>query len=166
MSNADPIAFFFTWSTYGTWLPGDARGWVEYQHGFRLPDPLKELEAKSRMTKDAVRLDLEQREQVNLQVAETCLHKGWQLYAVNCRSNHVHAVISASNAPKVMRGQLKAWCSQRLNNHQHARQEMASPIVNWWADRESIRWIYDDESVEAATLYVRDVQDNPGRFRN
>ena len=39
-----PIAFFLTWSTYGTWLPGDARGWVEYQHGFQLPDPILELE--------------------------------------------------------------------------------------------------------------------------
>jgi hypothetical protein len=27
----DPIGYFLTWVTYGTWLPGDARGWVEYQ---------------------------------------------------------------------------------------------------------------------------------------
>jgi hypothetical protein len=66
MSNESPIAFLFTWSTYGTWLPGDQRGWVEYQKGFRLPDPLRELEAQARMTKDSVRLDAEQREQVNL----------------------------------------------------------------------------------------------------
>ena len=25
----DPIGFFLTWVTYGTWLPGDSRGWVE-----------------------------------------------------------------------------------------------------------------------------------------
>ena len=26
--NADePIAYFITWTTYGTWLPGDERGW-------------------------------------------------------------------------------------------------------------------------------------------
>ena len=30
MRSDDPIAFMFTWSTYGTWLPGDERGWVEY----------------------------------------------------------------------------------------------------------------------------------------
>ncbi len=29
----DPIGYFLTWVTYGTWLPGDARGWVEYRHG-------------------------------------------------------------------------------------------------------------------------------------
>src|SRR5437868_1076725 len=44
MANDTPIAFLFTWTTYGTWLPGDARGWVEYQQGFQLPDPILELE--------------------------------------------------------------------------------------------------------------------------
>jgi hypothetical protein len=23
---ADPLAYFLTWTTYGTWLPGDERG--------------------------------------------------------------------------------------------------------------------------------------------
>ena len=34
----DPLAYFITWATYGTWLPGDERGWVEYRHGWQLPD--------------------------------------------------------------------------------------------------------------------------------
>jgi hypothetical protein len=36
---SDPLAYFLTWVTYGTWLPGDDRGWVEYRHGWQLPDP-------------------------------------------------------------------------------------------------------------------------------
>ena len=24
-----PLAYFLTWTTYGTWLPGDERGWIE-----------------------------------------------------------------------------------------------------------------------------------------
>ena len=35
----EPIAFFLTWATYVTWLPGDDRGWIEYRHGWQLPDP-------------------------------------------------------------------------------------------------------------------------------
>ena len=23
----EPLAYFLTWTTYGTWLPGDERGW-------------------------------------------------------------------------------------------------------------------------------------------
>ena len=33
----EPLADFLTWPTYGTWLPGDRRGWVEYRHGWQLP---------------------------------------------------------------------------------------------------------------------------------
>src|SRR4051812_6675116 len=35
----DPLAYFITWVTYGTWLPGDECGWVEYRRGWQLPDP-------------------------------------------------------------------------------------------------------------------------------
>ena len=32
----DPIGYFLTWSTYGTWLPGDATGWVQFQPQYYL----------------------------------------------------------------------------------------------------------------------------------
>ena len=54
---SEPVGFLITWVTYGTWLPGDARGWVEYQQGWQLPDPIRELEAAARMTEDACRLN-------------------------------------------------------------------------------------------------------------
>src|SRR5262249_31196789 len=117
-SDDKPIAFFLTWSTYGTWLPGDARGWVEYRRGFRLPDPILELECAARMTEGACRLAPHQRERVEKQVAETCKYKGWILHAVNCRTNHVHVVLSASAPPKIIREQLKAWCTRRLKEQQ------------------------------------------------
>ncbi len=49
----DPIAFFLTWSTYGTWLPGDKRGWTKYQQGWQLGDPIRLLEAEAMMEEDA-----------------------------------------------------------------------------------------------------------------
>ena len=49
----DPLAFFLTWSTYGSWLPGDASGWTEYHHGWQMPAPALELECKARMTEDS-----------------------------------------------------------------------------------------------------------------
>lgn len=109
MLSDEPIAYFLTWSTYGTWLPGDARGWVEYRHGFQLPDPILELECAARMTEDACRLAPHQRERIHKQVAETCEHKQWLLHAVNCRTNHLHVVLSSPAHPKIIREQLKAW---------------------------------------------------------
>src|SRR6516225_3917296 len=90
---AEPLAFFLTWSTYGTWLPGDARGWVEYQKGWQLPDTIRELEAAAVMTEDACRLDKEQRELVAQTILDHCGRRGWVLHAVNCRSNHLHVVV-------------------------------------------------------------------------
>ena len=110
----EPLAYFLTWSTYGTWLPGDERGWIEYRRGWQLPDAVRKLEAEARMTEDACRFDGEQRDVVERQIAETCNVRGWELHAVNCRSNHAHVVVTADQAPKIVRNQLKAWCTRRL----------------------------------------------------
>jgi hypothetical protein len=158
----DPLAYFITWNTYGTWLPGDQRGWVEYRRGWRLPDPILELEAAARMTEDACWLDPEQRKRVEAQVLETCTVRGWHLWAVNCRTNHLHAVLTADRKPEIVRAQLKAWCTRRLKELDEARrvQNPALPLrENWWAERGSQRYVNDHDGLEAATLYVRDGQD-------
>src|SRR6185295_7334705 len=150
----DPIAFFLTITSYGTWLPGHVRGWVEYQHGWQLPDAVRELEARARMTQDACTLTAGQRAIVERQVAETCRHRGWILHAVSCRSNHLHAVISAPDTPpKKIRADIKAWCARRLKELSDGTRD------NWWADRGSIRWIFNDKSLETVILYVTEAQD-------
>jgi REP element-mobilizing transposase RayT len=150
----DPIAYFLTWSTYGTWLPGDSRGWVEYHHGWMLPDPIRELEARALMTEEACTLSPAQRAAVERQIAETCQFRGWKLHAVNCRTNHIHVVLSAPETkPKKIRSTLKAWATRCLKEQFDPRRE------NWWAERGSIRFIFDDDSLERVLFYVREGQD-------
>ena len=156
--HGDPLGYLLTWVTYGTWLPGDARGWVEYQRGWKLPDPVRELEAKAMMTEEACLLSKDQRSAVEHQLAETCQYRGWHLHAVNCRSNHVHAVVSAADAfPKKIRADLKAWATRCLIDQFDNTRE------NWWADRGSIRYLNSEASLEAAVIYVRDAQDRKAR---
>lgn len=150
----DPIAFFLTITSYGAWLPGDGRGWVEYHHGWQLPDPVLELESKARMTEDACTLTPRQRQIVERQIAETCRHRGWILHAVNCRSNHLHTVISAAGTtPQKIRADLKAWCSRRPKEQTDPGRD------NWWAERGSVRWIFTEDSLETVVLYVTAAQD-------
>jgi REP element-mobilizing transposase RayT len=150
----DPVGYFLTWVTYGTWLPGDTRGWVRYKNGWQLSDPIRELEAKARMTEDACILSREERRAVEAQIAETCAHRGWTLHVVNCRSNHVHAVVTADVAdPDKIRIDLKAWATRALKQGFDSRRQ------NWWAERGSIRYLNTDDDLESATLYVRDGQD-------
>jgi REP element-mobilizing transposase RayT len=161
----DPIGYFLTWNTYGTWLPGDARGWVEYRRGWHLPDTARELEAKARMTEDACRLSAEQRNVVQRQIAETCQHRGWRLHAVNCRSNHVHVVVSACDTPpKKIRADLKAWATRCLKQHARSLAYASGCDANrenWWVERGSIRFLYSEPSLEAAIVYVTECQDIP-----
>ena len=157
----DPLAYFLTWSTYGTWLPGDERGWVEYQHGWKLPDALRKLEAEARMAEDACVFDLEQRRLVERTIADHCRIRGWRLHAVNCRTNHLHVVVSADRHPDDVRKQFKAWCTRCLKELERKRpcEPVRAVRENWWTERGSRRYINDEESLEAAILYVRDGQE-------
>jgi len=152
--HGDPIGYFLTWVTYGPWLPGDARGWVKYRAGWQLPDPIREQEAKALMSEDACILTSEQRRVVEAQIAETCAHRGWTLHVDNCRSNHVHVVVTADVFdPDRIQIDLKAWATRSLKKNFGSNRE------NWWAERGSIRYLNSDEDLEAAILYVRDGQD-------
>ena len=65
----------------------------------------------------------------------------------------------------MIREQLKAWCSRRLNEQQAAPLLPESELrTHWWGDRGSIRWIFTEADLAAAIQYVRYEQDNPRRF--
>jgi REP element-mobilizing transposase RayT len=152
----DALAYFLTWTTYGTWLPGDQRGWARRGKGMQLPDPSREARARTALAESPCTLNASQRALVEETIRRHCEIRNWHLYAVNCRSNHVHVVVSAPVDPEVVRDQLKAWCTRRLRESESggatARRE------KWWTERGSERSLGDDESLEAAILYVRDAQ--------
>ena len=158
----DPLAFFLTWPTYGTWLPGDERGWVLYSVGRQSPDEFRKHIAEMRMTEHACRLDPEQRKLVEATVMRHCEIRSWKLFEVNCRSNHLHIVFNGNLHPDVMRTQFKAWCTRRLKERDVAHCiALADLRENWWAERGSCLYINDQASLEAARIYVRDAQDDP-----
>src|SRR5258707_4270031 len=92
---ADPLAYFLTWTTYGTWLPGDERGWVEKPGQFRPPDAERKKSAEQLMTESPLTLDVEQRRIVEATIADHCRIRGWRLQAVSARTQHVHVVVTA-----------------------------------------------------------------------
>jgi REP element-mobilizing transposase RayT len=164
----EPIAYFLTWTTYGSWLPGDQRGWVQYRRGIQLPNPVHEKNAAGRMTESCCFLDHEERSLVEDTIRDHCRIRRWTLYAVNCRSNHVHVVVAADCHPNLVREQFKAWCTRRLKELAKTRRTRsgASPPFeqirqNWWAERGSGCDINDEDGLEAVVFYVREAQDRP-----
>ena len=115
------LGYFLTWVTYGTWLPGDERGWIWHDRGEQPPHPIRKLEAEATMTEDACVLDVEQRKIVETTISAHCTIRGWQLHVVNCRTNHLHVVVSAPVHPDTIRKQFKAWCTRRLKEHEQSQ---------------------------------------------
>ncbi|MEN6451727.1 MAG: hypothetical protein ABFC96_14645 [Thermoguttaceae bacterium] len=152
----DPLGFLLTWTTYGSWLPGDDRGWVWKGKGIQEPDRIKKAASQKRMTEPTCTLDNEQRTVVEKTVRDHCTLRGWRLHAVACRTQHVHVVVSADRKPEDMRDQLKAWCTRNLKSLQHSRG--AELRENWWTERGSQRYLGDEESLEAAIHYVLECQ--------
>ncbi len=73
---SDPLAYFLTWTTYGTWLPGDERGWYSSPGQWSSPDNLRKLWSQIRMTEDAIVLNHEQRQEVESTIRRHCEIRG------------------------------------------------------------------------------------------
>ena len=156
---AEPLGFLLTWTTYGTWLPGDERGWVERGLGLQRSDPRRKREAEAGMTEGACILDAEQRRVVEKTITDHCRIRGWELHMVNCRTNHVHVVVTPDREPDDVRDQFKAWCTRRLKEFERAcGKREASMRKKWWTEGGSKRRLWDEGSLEAAIRYVRDGQ--------
>jgi REP element-mobilizing transposase RayT len=141
-------------------VAGDKRGWTKWHAGVQLPSLRRELEAAARMNEAAVVLNVQQRRLVEETLAEHCALRGWTLHAVNCRTNHVHAVLSASVHPNQIRSQLKAWSARKLSEQARSQGDLTGDRHrSWWGERGSRRFLNDEASLEAAILYVRDAQD-------
>jgi len=155
--------YFITWTTYGTWLPGDERGWVDGSGSLggdrlKLPDPVRQQAARSRMRDQQVALSSEQRWVVEQTIGEVVDFYRWHLVAMSVRSNHVHLVVQSDEAtPEEVMSKVKAWCSRRLN--EHCRGAGAKVPVKWWTRHGSTRYLNDEQSLEGAVRYIVEAQD-------
>ena len=154
----DTIAVFITWTTYGTWMPGDARGWRKRKAGNQLPRPLLAEWCRKQMKGEAVLLESHDRETVEQTCKKHCDHRGWHLFAVSTRTNHVHVVIAADEKPQKVRDQLKANCTGALR-----RQEQPQIAERTWTRGGDCEILDTDDDIEAAVIYVTEAQDRKDR---
>jgi REP element-mobilizing transposase RayT len=152
---SDPLAYFLTWTTYGSWLPGDERGWVDRwrRHGEIVdkPEPLLEKHARELLKGPAVTLDQEMRTAAEAAMRGATDEFGWMIHALAVRSNHVHLVVSARDkAPGKVMGLLKRRGTQTLNGLNGNNN-----IKRWWTEDGSKRLLYTEEAVARAVEYVK-----------
>ena len=147
------IGYFITWTCYGTWLPGDQRGWTDWHQGWKTANPKLEVHARSAMTEAAVELNDLKRRVVESTITKHCEVRGWHLWTKNCRTNHVHVVVTAREYDgETVRNQLKAWCTRNLKTHFDPAKK------NWWTEGGYVRVIDNEVDLAAAIQYTNEAQ--------
>lgn len=158
---SQPLAYHLIWTTYGTWLPGDARGWIKSGVlGIQEPEPALEQRARDMMVESEVRLTPEQRAAVEQTIRKHCQIRHWILHAVNVRSNHVHVVVTCPSGGEKARDELKLWGSRCLSD----LAGLTTPVArkagrrHWWTEGGECKEIDTPEYLENAVQYVTEMQ--------
>jgi REP element-mobilizing transposase RayT len=128
--------YHITWTCYGQWLHGDARGYVDSRH--RTPGTPYEHN------------DPHLAAQAGL--AEACAFRGWRLWAVNAQPDHVHVVVEAPGIDgKRVRHVLKDRGTRILQPTEPGRQ-------HWWTEGGKVDRITSEKYLRAAVVYVNEKQ--------
>ena len=164
------LTWFLTWTTYGTWLPGDERGFVSTVTDFRPGEDnthrvrhaapgtdydrdaagLRES-ARKLMTAEPVWLTGPQAAAASRQFRDTARHREWHLHASAVMANHAHLVVTA---PGAVRGEsllrdFKSYASRALN-------ATWPRATTWWTESGSRRPLPTEDAVARTVRYVLD----------
>ena len=168
----DSRTWFVTSTTYGTWLPGDERGFVgrvrdlrpgedsltRVEHDRRGDDYDADLaaiknSALNAMRGNAVWLTAGQATAVRDQLLATAAYRGWQVHAVAVMANHFHIVATTGPAvaPDDVLRDFKCYASRALNKA-WARPRSGT----WWTESGSCRELPGAAVVRQKVRYTLD----------
>ena len=138
------MATMVTTTTYGSWLPGDLRGYVE--NGIILPgDPAVFSQAIQSMgARTPIRLSSEQQSIVFDALCDACTEFGYKLTDASVESWHAHWIVQHGFDPVAdMVGRLKNRMRQALK------------VGRIWTAGYYDSLLFDEPAVQARRIYVR-----------
>ena len=158
--------WLLTWTTYGSWLPGDRRGFVgklrdeigqpiiHNEPGTPCDADIPPLERAMRagMKGELIRLTSEQAGILLDQFRETAEYRQWKLLGAAIMANHIHLVVGVCGdpEPEQILHCFKSYASRSLNRKCARR-------INgtWWTASGSKRKLPHAEAVQNALRYLR-----------
>jgi len=158
----DPLAYFITFHTYGSWLHGDLRGSVDRTHNaygenFVERSQAREAFESNQMKRPEFVLEPEHRFVVNRTIREVAQHRKWRLHALHVRTNHVHLVITAVDvSPERVLNDLKSWCTRRLRES-----GIIQADSRVWSRHGSTRYLWKEEQIAEKVEYTANGQGAP-----
>ena len=160
-NRSSPVGYLITFRCYGTWLHGDKRGSVDRHHraygtpGLQ-PSATRRKHDRELLKQPPAKPNSRQREVVKDAICETCTMRHWELWSVNARTNHVHAVVSANKKPDLVLSALKANATRAMREAGLWTSEL-SP----WEFRGSKKYLWDDQQLSNAIAYMLYDQGEP-----
>ncbi len=157
--------WLLTWTTYGTWLPGDPRGFVgrvriadgirdeanQFQaEPHRASQPLLANSVQT-LKQTPVRLNYSQADLLLQQFRETANYRRWIIAAGAVMSNHIHLVVGVPDDPEpsTLLRDFKSYGSRVLN-----RTTDIPAGHKWWTEHGSTRKLADETALSNAIAYV------------
>lgn len=149
-----PLAYFLTWTTHGSWLHGDERGSIDRHTSgptlLRRDDFLARFERREMGAMYVPKTDSTMRTAIERAVAEVCQVRGWTLIALNVRTTHIHAVVSApGTAPERVLNDFKTWSTRSLRSL-----GLVGVRTKLWTRHGSTRYLWREEDVLRVRDYV------------
>jgi REP element-mobilizing transposase RayT len=155
----DVLAYFLTFTIYGTYLQGDARWWCSRREGRRSAQPRLEAWHRARLRYPVLLLNAAQRIVVAREIERLSAFRHWHLWQCNARSNHVHVLVSGHGMPATkMRNQFKANCTRALRERWHGFN--GRPV---WSSGGHWGPVKTEKELEQVLFYVGEGQDRKGR---
>lgn len=153
--NEFPLGYLITVRTYGTWLHGDVRGSVD-RHGKNIygaprigkNENLRDL-MDEEMKGEPFMLSREQISVVDIEIRKVCARRDYLLRALNVRTNHFHAVVSAQKKPELIANAFKSNATRALRD-----KELVSPDANIWSRGRSRRYLWKPNQLAGAINYT------------
>jgi REP element-mobilizing transposase RayT len=150
-----PLAYLITIRTFGTWLHGDERGSVDRRgkNIYGTPD-IEPNQKLLKMMKDELKqpsfiFDDAQRAVVEAAISDLCRERKYFLQAINVRTNHAHAVVSAQMKPERIADAFKAFATKKLRE-----ERLVSVEAKIWSRGRSRKYLWKPRHVELAIDYV------------
>jgi REP element-mobilizing transposase RayT len=164
--------WLITWTCYGTWLPGDQRGFVgnfredDGTHvNFNTPDtpyaadlPRLEYWIREQMKGDPISVGKPEADALIAQFRPTAHVRAWSLEAASVMRNHVHLVVGVTGdpEPELVLELFKSWATRAIKKVREV------PINRkFWTVNGSKRKLPDEAAVKAAVVYVTKKQPDP-----
>ena len=139
--------YMVTWTTYGTWLPGDKRGYV--RQGKIMPGDPKILKASQSLQKAAtVTLDSEQKAIIRRAILQEAQKIGHTIEALAVCTNHIHLVAYPCEKP------IESIVSRYKNVAMFALQK-DGPVRRIWTRGFDKRFCFNEKSMKQRIEYVK-----------